>query len=106
MNAHFPLRCASVRHAAVVCLILGAGFGPVMAETRVEARQQARVEAVQRAGVERSLSKEMPQSVQELPCFGAIQWTIKELPFVEKGPHGGISGMGMVVVDERIGWIR
>jgi len=71
-------------------------------DSRVEARKRMREAEVQRAGVSRALSKEMPASVKELPVFGRIEWTVKELPFVEKGPHGGISGAGMVAVEGKI----
>ncbi|MBM3860272.1 MAG: hypothetical protein FJ395_11550 [Verrucomicrobia bacterium] len=71
-------------------------------DPRLEARKRTRESEVQRAGVSRALSKEMPASVKELPVFGNIEWTLKELPFVAKGPHGGISGAGMVAVEEQI----
>ncbi|MEQ1862438.1 MAG: kelch repeat-containing protein [Chthoniobacteraceae bacterium] len=67
-----------------------------------EARQRAREAAVQSAGIDRALSKDMPEQVKALPIFGGIDWTVKELPFVTKGPHAGISGAGMVVVDGQI----
>lgn len=71
-------------------------------DPRLEARKRARETEVQRAGVLRALSKEMPSRVKELPVFGSIEWTVKELPFVAKGPHGGISGAGMVAVDGQV----
>ena len=67
-----------------------------------DARQRAREAAVQSAGIDKALSKQMPDEVKALPVFGTIEWTVKELPFVGKGPHAGISGAGMVVVDGQI----
>lgn len=66
------------------------------------ARRQAKEQAVQRAGIDRALSKEMPPELKALPVFGRIEWTVKDLPFIEKGPHGGISGAGMAVVQGQI----
>ncbi len=48
------------------------------------------------------MSRQTPKVVADLPSFGEIEWTVEQLPFVAKGPHGGISGMGMVVHDGRI----
>jgi len=91
-----------IRNAAVLCLILGAGLGLAAEKPAPEARERAKEDSVQRAGVERALSKEMPQSVKDLPLFGTVEWTVKEMPFVGKGPHAGISGMGMVAVDGQV----
>lgn len=71
-------------------------------DPRLTARQLAKEKAVQTSGVERSLSKEMPAELQALPVFGQIEWTVKELPFIAKGPHGGISGAGMAVVEGKL----
>lgn len=71
-------------------------------DPRSEGRKRAREAEVQRAGVLKALSKKIPSPVKELPVFGSIEWTVKELPFVAKGPHGGISGAGMVVVDGQL----
>ena len=65
-------------------------------------RKLAREVAVQVAGIDRALSREMPDAVKALPVFGEIVWTVKEMPFIAKGPHGGVSGAGMVVVNGRI----
>ena len=45
------------------------------------------------------LSQKTPTALRELPSFGKIEWTLNKIPFVAKGPNGGISGMGMVVHD-------
>ena len=87
---------------AVLCLMLGAGLGSAADDLKVAARKRARQEAVQRAGIERALSKEMPQSVQDLQVFGTIEWSVREIPFVGAGPYAGISGMGMAAVDGQI----
>ena len=86
----------------LLLLPLVAGIAHAADDPRLEARKRAREAAVQRAGIDRALSKEMPDAVKALPVFGSITWTVKELPFVAKGPHGGISGAGMVVVDGKI----
>jgi len=65
-------------------------------------RQLAREEAVQMACINRVLSREMPDELKSLPVFGEIIWTVKELPFIPKGPPGGVSGAGMVVVGGKI----
>lgn len=69
---------------------------------RLEARKREREKAVQSAGIDRALSREMPDAIQALPVFGGIEWTVKEMPFIAKGPHGGISGAGMAVVGGQI----
>jgi len=74
----------------------------VAADPRIEARQRAKEAAVQSAGINRALSKEMPAEVRALPVFGKIEWTLQELPFIGKGPHAGISGAGMVVAGDQI----
>ena len=48
------------------------------------------------------LSRKTPKVVADLPSFGEIQWTVSQLPFVPKGPRGGISGMGMVVHNDQV----
>lgn len=75
------------------------GLSVAANDPRIAARRLAREAAVQSAGIDRAMSKEMPESVKALPVFGEIEWTVKELPFIGKGPHAGISGAGMVVVD-------
>lgn len=72
------------------------------ADPRIEARKREREKEVQRAGIDRALSKEMPEALAALPIFGAIDWTVRELPFIGKGPHEGVSGAGMAVVDGQI----
>ncbi len=101
----FPELSSTLRGTVVLSLLglLGlAGTGSAADDPRLEARKRAREAEVARAGVARALSKEMPESVKALPVFGEIEWTVNEMPFVEKGPHAGISGAGMVVVDGRI----
>jgi N-acetylneuraminic acid mutarotase len=71
-------------------------------DPRIAARKLAREEAVQTACINRVLSREMPDELKALPIFGEIIWTVKELPFIAKGPHGGVSGAGMVEVDGKI----
>lgn len=93
-----------IRAAVLLGWTLGAGLGSAAEDSRGEARKRAREEMVQRAGVQKALSKEMPQAVRDLPIFGTIHWTSQEMPFLEKGPHGGISGMGMVAAEEQI-WL-
>lgn len=85
-----------------VSLVLHAGPCTAADDSRLEARKRAREAEVERAGVKRALSKEMPQPVKDLPIFGEIEWAVEAMPFVERGPHAGISGMGMVVVDGQI----
>ncbi len=92
-------------HRAGLLLIILHGmsaFLPAADNPRLEARKREREKAVQSAGIDRALSKEMPEAIQVLPVFGEIEWTVQELPFVAKGPHAGISGAGMAVVDGRI----
>lgn len=72
------------------------------ADPRIEARKRERETEVQRAGIDRALSKEMPEALVALPVFGVIDWMVKELPFIGKGPHEGISGAGMAAVDGRL----
>jgi hypothetical protein len=67
-------------------------------DPRLVARNLEREKEVQRAGIDRALSREMPDAVKALPVFGEIEWTVQELPFIGKGPHAGISGAGMAVV--------
>jgi N-acetylneuraminic acid mutarotase len=71
-------------------------------DPRLAERRRETEKAVQRACVERALSKEMTPEVAALPIFGEIEWMVKELPFVGKGPHAGISGAGMAVIDGQI----
>ena len=77
-------------------ITLSAAIGFAEDAANVPVRKSKQEVAVQRDGIEKALSKEMPQVVKDLPLFGTIEWTVKQLPFVEKGPKGGISGMGMV----------
>ncbi|MFT4689799.1 MAG: N-acetylneuraminic acid mutarotase [Limisphaerales bacterium] len=72
------------------------------AEERQDLRNRAREEAVRRAGFERSLSKEMPEAVRELPNFGRIDWRVTTIPFIKPGPQAGVSGAGMVALGESI----
>ncbi|MDZ4286852.1 MAG: kelch repeat-containing protein, partial [Prosthecobacter sp.] len=58
--------------------------------------------AVQTAGIDKALSKKMPEELKALSVFGEIEWTVKALPLVGKGPHDGISGAGMVAVKGQI----
>jgi N-acetylneuraminic acid mutarotase len=83
-------------------VLVGVGISLAGEDPRLESRKRAREEAVQRAGIERALSKEMPEAIEILPSFGAIDWKVKEMPWIEPGPHAGVSGMGMVVVDGQI----
>jgi N-acetylneuraminic acid mutarotase len=99
MNATLTVRPSL---PVVACLGLSTIFGSAADDPRLEARKKAREAAVQSAGIDKALSKEMPDEVKALPVFGEIEWTVKELPFIPKGPHGGISGAGMVVVDGKI----
>lgn len=80
-------------------LLVMTGISIAADDPRIAARRLAREAAVQSAGIDRAMSKEMPESVKALPVFGEIEWVVKELPFIDKGPHAGISGAGMVVVD-------
>lgn len=99
MKTNLPLTRAQL---AALCLALLAGPGSAADDPRLEARKREREKAVQVAGIARALSKEMPDSVRALPVFGEIEWTVKELPFVAKGPHAGISGAGMVVANGQV----
>ncbi|MDZ4403246.1 kelch repeat-containing protein [Prosthecobacter sp.] len=71
-------------------------------DPRMAARKLAREAAVQSAGIDKALSREMPDELKALPVFGEIVWTVKEMPFIAKGPHAGVSGAGMVVVGGKI----
>lgn len=88
-------------HLLFVCGLLSV-IAVAAEDPRLVERRLAKEQAVQRAGIERALSKEMPPELKALPVFGRIEWTVKELPFIAKGPHGGISGAGMAVVDGQI----
>jgi len=84
----------------ILCLLACIQAGaedPRLAERRLLKEQTA-----QRAGVLRAMSKEMPPELEALPVFAEIEWTEKEMPFIAKGPHGGVSGGGMAVVDGKI----
>lgn len=48
------------------------------------------------------VSDNPPAAFTALPEFGSIDWTVKKLPWVAEGPHGGISGMPMVEREGRI----
>ncbi len=88
-----------------ICLILLGGSVFEAQEPKrnsLESRRILREEIAYRTGVERSLSKEMSAEIQALPVFGEIQWTVKSLPFIDQGPHGGISGMGMAEVGGKV----
>ncbi|MGV3664217.1 MAG: kelch repeat-containing protein [Prosthecobacter sp.] len=89
---------ACVASAALVMTPPAAAVEPAMKPDRNAAREAA----VQRAGIDRALSREMPEEIKALPSFGEIIWTVKELPFIGKGPHAGISGAGMAVLDGKI----
>ena len=65
-------------------------------------RMEAKERAAQVSGIDRVLSREMPEALRALPVFGEIIWKVKALPFIAEGPHGGISGAGMVVVRGKI----
>jgi len=84
------------KHFFIFCLLLQA------ASTLAVAQEKALPEAIQKAGIVEAMSRNMPPSVKDLPVFGSIDWTVKELPFVGKGPRQGISGMGMVAAQGRI----
>lgn len=88
-------------HLLFVCGLLSV-IAVAAEDPRLVERRLAKEQAVQRAGIERALSKEMPPELKALPVFGRIEWTVKEVPFIAKGPHGGISGAGMAVVDGQI----
>jgi N-acetylneuraminic acid mutarotase len=81
----------------LISCALHAREDPRLAERRLLKEQTA-----QRAGVERSLAREMPDELRALPLFGDIEWTVKKLPFIAPGPHGGVSGGGMAIVDGRV----
>jgi sialidase-1 len=89
-------------HLLHLPLILAVTVAHAVDDPRLEARKRAREAAVQSAGIVRALSKEMPDEIKALPIFGEIDWTVKEVPFIHKGPHAGISGAGMVMVDGQI----
>lgn len=89
------------RHLLAACWLV-CSLAIAADDARIAARQLAKVKAVQTAGIERALSKEMPVDLQVLPVFGQIEWTVKELPFIGKGPHAGISGAGMAAVGGQI----
>lgn len=89
-------------HLPAFSLLLFIGMGSAADDPRLEARNRAREAAAQSAGIDRVLSKEMPDEIKALPILGEIEWTMNALPFVDKGPHAGISGAGMVAVDGKI----
>jgi hypothetical protein len=81
-----------------ILLLQAIRISPAMENSPSELRERAREKAVQQAGIERALSKETPESIQNLPSFGAIEWKASEMPLIQRGPHAGVSGAGMVVV--------
>jgi hypothetical protein len=48
------------------------------------------------------LSARVPAEITDLPRFGAIDWTVTQLPWVGEGPYEGISGAGMVAIGGQI----
>ena len=48
------------------------------------------------------LSERIPESVSTLPSFGHIQWRTTTLPWVGDGPYEGISGAGMVAINNKL----
>lgn len=42
------------------------------------------------------------ESTKNLPVFGRINWTRSEIPMIQPGPRGGISGFGFVATDDRL----
>lgn len=87
-------------------ILLLAGLAEMAAtgaeDPRIAARKAQKEQMVKVAGMSRALSKEMPEEVQRLPVFGRIEWKMQKMPFIAPGPHGGVSGSGMVVVDGKI----
>ena len=96
------ISCRLVLQTLAICVVLDIGADLAAEDSKLDARKREREEAVQQAGFERALSKEMPKSVEVLPIFGTIEWTMKQMPLIEPGPHAGVSGMGMVVVEGKI----
>jgi N-acetylneuraminic acid mutarotase len=99
---HRPVAFRSVTACSALLLLWQCAASSAADDPRLEARKRERERAVQIAGIDRALSREMPEAVKALPVFGEIIWTVKELPFIPKGPHGGVSGAGMVVVEGKI----
>lgn len=84
-------------------LFLASGTTALSQSVDVKAqRMEAKERAAQVSGIDRVLSREMPEALRALPVFGEIIWKVKALPFIAEGPHGGISGAGMVVVRGKI----
>lgn len=78
--------------------ISGLAIEPAMKPDRKAAREAA----VQRACIDLALSRQLPEELKALPVFGEIIWSVKELPFIGKGPHAGVSGAGMSLVNGKI----
>ncbi|MBI5775589.1 MAG: hypothetical protein HZA89_17865 [Verrucomicrobia bacterium] len=102
MPDHHSVASRTISVLGVFVLLCQSTAGSAAGDPRVAARKKAREAAVQVAGIDRALSREMPDELKALPVFGEIIWTVKELPFISKGPHGGVSGAGMAVVDGKI----
>ncbi len=94
ITEEWVFRRSMLAGALGLSILWGAGIRAATAET-MEA-------AVERLGIQKSLSKDIPAWVTKLPSFGTIEWTVKTLPFVSQGPRGGISGAGMVAIDGQI----
>lgn len=89
----------------IVAMALAASLAHAADDPPIAARKAQREQMVEVAGKARALSKEMPQEVKQLPVFGETEWVVKKMPFIAPGPHGGVSGGGMVVVDGRIYYV-
>jgi N-acetylneuraminic acid mutarotase len=96
-----PIRLVHLSSLALL-LPLAIAMAGAVELSKLEQRQRAREVAIQTAGIDRALSKEMPPAVAALPVFGTINWTEKEMPLIAPGPHAGVSGFGMVVVGGQI----
>ncbi|HCN30044.1 MAG TPA: hypothetical protein DIT64_15160 [Verrucomicrobiales bacterium] len=91
------------KKAAVLnAMLVLTGICAAQEDPRLAERRLLKEQTAQRAGVERALSSEMPDELQALPVFGGIEWTVQAMPFIAPGPHGGVSGGGMAVVDGKI----
>ena len=44
----------------------------------------------------------MEESVRTLPVFGKIRWSRHDIPLIQLGPRGGISGFGFVAARDRL----
>jgi hypothetical protein len=89
---------STVSHSALYFLLVVGSLmasGEIMAETY-------KAEPKKGDTFDPPLSERVPTDVSALPVFGSIEWKITHVPWVEEGPYAGVSGAGMVEIDNQI----